>query len=261
MTMRRRTTLVVAAFATLAVLAPAPTGAAQTLGAPVPPPGAIASAVVGNQLKYCALICPHIVDFVVDVPTAIVGAPRVFIDAQQRTGSRDRATGIAFASVTSPARSAMSGIIGNDLNLVLPRAQNALEVAIVEMLHVLDVARSGAGSGRVQRAFNAGRAQIVDALNAPIVENPPPLARPRTQQQASVVDAIDVGSAVLFRAPEVVLAGATEAADIAASHLARTGDMSGARIVGTDHLAAVVADAARAIDTATRTHAVPTMRR
>ncbi|NED64721.1 hypothetical protein G3I15_27725, partial [Streptomyces sp. SID10244] len=93
----------------------------------------------------------------------------VFAAAQEQTGSADRATGIAAASITRPANSAMTGIIDNDLNLVLPRAQNALEVAVVEGLTVADTVRSGAPPGAVGKAVDTGRAKIVDALNAPIV--------------------------------------------------------------------------------------------
>ncbi|MGC5258182.1 hypothetical protein ACPXCG_17705 [Gordonia sp. DT218] len=222
-----------------------------------PPPGAIVTTFAGNQLKYCALICPHIIDFVVDVPVAIVRSPGVFATAQAQTGSADRATGIAAASITHPANSAMTGIIDNDLNLVLPRAQNALEVAVVEGLTVADTVRSGAAPEAVGKAIDTGRAKIVDALNAPIVAKPPQIAAPTTPAQAAVLDAIDVGSAVLFQAPELLMVGATEAADIAAQHLATTGDTDGARSAGVAHFNDTLTAANDVIRQATTNHPVP----
>ncbi|NDZ92879.1 hypothetical protein G3I13_19650 [Streptomyces sp. SID6673] len=222
-----------------------------------PAPGAIVTTFAGNQLKYCALICPHIIDFVVDVPVAVVRSPGVFAAAQEQTGSADRATGIAAASITRPANSAMTGIIDNDLNLVLPRAQNALEVAVVEGLTVADTVRSGAPPGAVGKAVDTGRAKIVDALNAPIVANPPQIATPTTPAQAATLDAIDVGSAVLFQAPELVMVGATEAAVVAAQHLATTGDTGGARAVGVAHLNETITHANDVIRQATTNHHVP----
>ncbi|UVF80077.1 hypothetical protein [Gordonia mangrovi] len=209
------------------------TGAvAEVAEVAAPPPGALVTAFATNQLIYCSLICPHIVDFVVDVPRAAVQAPGVYGAARAAGRSSDRALGTALATVTAPARSSMDGIIDNDLNLVLPRAQNALEVAVVEMMHVTDVARSGAGSAAVGAAFDTGRARILDALTAPIVPNPPQIAAPTTPAQQSALDAIDVGSAVLFQAPEIMMTGATESADVAATELARSGDIDRAREVG-----------------------------
>ncbi|MFW0783632.1 hypothetical protein AAFP35_03850 [Gordonia sp. CPCC 206044] len=222
-----------------------------------PPPGALLSAFAGNQLKYCSLICPHIIDGLVQVPIALVRAPGVFVDARARTGSTDRATGIAAASVTGPANSAMAGIIGDDLDLVLPRAQNALEVAVVEMIAVADKARAGAPPATVGTAFNTARGKTLEALNAPIVPNPPDIATPHTAAQAAALDAIDVGSAILFQAPEQVMAGATDAADIAARRLAATGDVNSARATGMAHLNDTVAQAGEAIRRSITNHHVP----
>ncbi|AZG47134.1 hypothetical protein [Gordonia insulae] len=208
-----------------------------------PPPGALAAAFVANQFTYCSLICPHILDFVIDVPVAVVRAPGVFTVAQARTHSVDRSAGIALASVTAPANSAMNGIIGNDLNLVLPRAQNALEVAVVEMLRVADTAQSGSAPGAVSSAFDTARSRILDALHAPVVIDPPQLATPTTPAQAAALDAIDVGSAVLFRAPEMLMVGATSAADDAADELATTGNVARARDTGAASFSNVIEQA------------------
>lgn len=222
-----------------------------------PPPGALAAAFANSQLTYCSLICPHIIDFVADVPVAIVRTPAVFGDARARTHSVDRSIGVAMASVTDPANSAMSGIIGNDLDLVLPRAQNALEVAVVEMLRVSDAARSGAAPGALRRTVETGRSRILDALDAPIVVDPPQLATPTTPAQTAALDAIDVGSAVLFRAPEMLMVGATIAADAAADELAATGDITRARDAGATDFSTVVDQASSVINSALTNHHRP----
>ncbi|GAB90956.1 hypothetical protein [Gordonia rhizosphera] len=255
-------TVAFAASATLALGAGASSAAAvtdsrpgvveATPAAPPPPPGALIAAFANNQLTYCSLICPHIIYGVVEVPGALVRSPSVYSAALARTGSVDRSRGIAAASVTGPSRRAMAGIIDNDLNLVLPRAQNALEVATVEVLNVVDTARSGAGPGAVGKAVDAGRTRVLEALNAPIVPNPPQIAVPTTPAQESALATIDVGSAVLFQAPEILLVGATESADVAAKELATSGDMNRARAAGAARLDGFVTQAQNAIARALR---------
>ncbi len=218
---------------------------------PAPPPGSLIVAFADNQLTYCSLICPHLVDFVVDVPRALVPDPGVYDSARSNGHSIERATGIAAATVTAPARSAMSGIIDNDLNLVLPRAQNALEVAVVEILDVADVAWSGADSAAVGARVDTGRARVLDALTAPIVPNPPQIAVPTTPAQQAALAVVDTGSAVLFQAPEILMTGATESADVAASELAVSGDVDRARAGGMTRFGEFL-DAADAVIDATR---------
>ncbi|MFW0793238.1 hypothetical protein AAFP30_05455 [Gordonia sp. CPCC 205515] len=238
--------------ASAAVASPPPVQAVASR--PAPPPGAIASAFVANQLTYCSLICPHMLDFVVQIPTALVQAPGVYVVARSRGETSDRATGIAARSVTRPADSAMAGIIDNDLNIVLPRAQNALEVAVVGMLDVADTARSGATPGAVGQSFGTARADILDALNAPIVRNPPDIAVPHTPAQAGALDVIDRGSAVLFQAPEMLLPEATKSADLAAQTLASTGDVQRAAAVGVDHFTQALGRANELIEQANTAH-------
>lgn len=236
---------------------PPPTPASGTVYRPAPPPGAIVSAFVDNQFTYCSLICPHIVDFVVGVPTALVQAPGVFVEARRQNQSVDRATGIAAATVTGPAHSAMSAIIDNDLNIVLPRAQNALEVTVVGLLDVADTARFGAAPAVVGQSFDTTRANVLDALHTPIVRNPSDIAVPRTSAQAAALDVIDRGSAVLFQAPEMLLPEATGSADIAAQKLAATGDANRAAAAGVEHFTAALSRAGSLIDQANGRHHEP----
>ncbi|MGV9709943.1 hypothetical protein ACWDTI_04690 [Gordonia sp. NPDC003424] len=239
------------------VIAPRPVASSPAAPRPAPPPGALVTAFVANQFTYCSLICPHMLDFVVQVPIALVQSPGVYVAARTQGQSPDRATGIAARSVTKPANSAMTGIIGNDVNLVLPRAQNALEVGVVGLLDVADTARAGRGPVAVQQSFDTTRADVLDALHAPIVPNPPDIAVPRTPAQAAALDVIDRGSAVLFQAPEMLMAGATESADVAAQKLAATGDMNAAGAAGLARFTGFLNQAGQVVERANSRHHVP----
>lgn len=186
-------------------------------------PGAIVAAFVGNQVRYCSLICPYIVQGAVEVPAAVVRTPAIFAATYEDTRSFERSMGTAAASVTGPTHWSMTGIIGNDLNLVLPRAQNALEVAVVAGLDVIDAAGSSNDPDRIRQTAESGRTNILDALNAPIVPNPPPLAVPSTPTQVAALEAIDTASVVLFQDPESLLVAVTGTADGLANSLAGTG--------------------------------------
>lgn len=224
---------------------------------PAPPPGAIVSAFVANQFTYCSLICPHIVDGVIQVPIALVQAPGIYTAARSCGETFERSTGVAARSVTRPANSAMTGIIDNDLHLVLPRAQNALEVAVVGALDVADSAQSGATPALGARSVDTMRADIVDALHAPIVADPPDIAVPHTPAQAGALDTIDRGSAILFQAPEMLMVGGTQAADVAARTLTTTGSTATARAAGMTQFSTVLRQAIGVVEqTNARQHRV-----
>ncbi len=123
--------------------------AATAVAPAAPGPGGLPVRVVRNQLQYCSLICPFVLQGAATVPLAIGTAPLTFTDALLSSASLVQAAGAAAASVTGPARAAADPIITNDLSLVLPKAQNALEVSAVELINV------GFASGR-PRGVGAG---------------------------------------------------------------------------------------------------------
>ncbi|PXW34110.1 UNVERIFIED_CONTAM: hypothetical protein DES50_102737 [Williamsia faeni] len=186
--------------------------------------GEIPLTVISNQFLYCSIICPYFLQFATTVPIAAVQSPGVFVSAYGTTGSVPTSFGVAAQSVTHPAYAAMTGIIVNDLIKVLPRAQNALAVAVVEAM------KTAGGQD-----LDTGRTRILDALNAPITPNPPSTAITTTDSQVAAVEGINAGSAVVFQAPEWLLLGATETAEAAATELATTGDIDSARAVGEAH--------------------------
>ncbi|WP_232016796.1 hypothetical protein [Gordonia insulae] len=205
----------------------------------VPAVGAIPRAFIRNQFQNCDAICPYIAQGLVEVPVALWHAPGVYADRSARGWSVPMSAGAAAFSVTRPANAAMTGIISNDLSLVLPRAQNALVVAVVEGLEIASVLRAGPRSSddgdhrdRITEAVATGRTRVLDALNRPLTPDPASTAVVRTPAQQRALDTIDAGSAILFQAPEMLLLGATDAADSAARNLTATGDPAGARAAG-----------------------------
>jgi hypothetical protein len=172
------------------------------------PIGAIPLAFLRNQLTFCSLICPFIVQGAVTVPIGVAEAPAVFLQTLLQSSNLAGALGAAASAVTVPADAAAEGIIGNDLNLVLPKAQNTLEVAVVQALDVL--------SG--QTTPGAARDTILQALNQPPGMPTIPVGAHGLLQVATV-EAINVASAVAFQAGETLLLGVVQSANAAATTL------------------------------------------
>lgn len=119
--------------------------------ATAPPLGAIPLAFIRNQFQYCSLICPYVIQGAVTVPVGAALSPVRFVGALTTTGSLAKALGTAAASVTGPANAALTPIIENDVYRVVPKAFNALEVTVVEVINVASAvfaARRTAGSRR-----------------------------------------------------------------------------------------------------------------
>lgn len=243
--------LVIAAVTSICVAAP---GLARAEPEP-PAPGALVAKFWRNQLQNCEAICPYLLQGVVNVPIALVQSPGVYSSALATTGSEPRAQGMAAASVTRSANAAMTGIIDNDLNRVLPRAQHAFEVAVVEATNVSAAITEPPAPDRASPAvaFDSFRTNFAASLDKPLTRNPEPTVETTNPSQAALVNQIRLASAVLFQAPELVLAGATEAADSAATTLADTGDMDAARSAGMARLEGTLASAGEVIASALRT--------
>ncbi|MGX9296032.1 hypothetical protein [Tsukamurella paurometabola] len=235
--MRRRLSLsLIAAFA---VCATVPAFAAT------PPPGALLGEFAQNQLENCAAICPYALQGAVRVPAGVLAAPGAAVRAAG--GGPLRALGAGAAEVTRPADAAMTGIIGNDLNQVVPRFQNGV------IIGVLDLMRIGRGTGSV----GALRTDLLAALQQPlppVAPTPPPLTTPppfgitpapQGPVETAVVHGTNAFFAAAFFVPELSLLGATQTANAAAADLAATGDPVSAVRAGLGAAGAVVAENGR----------------
>ncbi len=204
---------------------PAPVVANIRLAADPVPIGGLVTSFLGNQLIYCSIICPDVVKLVATVPLGAVAAPAVFVTTLA-SGNPLKALGAAVASVTNPLNAAFDPIITNDLNLVLPRAQNALEVGVVGLLNI-----ATAGPLDVVNAIQTARQNTFDALNDTI---PPSRTapNPRGLIQVVAVEAINIASSIAFQAFEEGLLGIVQTVDAAATTLAQTGDPIAAFVAG-----------------------------
>lgn len=216
--------------------------AATAVAAAAPAPGGLPARFLRNQVQYCGVICPFVVQGATTVPVAIGTAPLTFADALL-SESPTQAAGAAVASITAPARAATDPIINNDLSLVLPKAQNALEVSAVELVNV------GVATGdprTLVQAIGSARTNIAAALDQPVGAPVGPTGAVNLPQVVAV-EAINVGSAVAFQATESGLRDAVDTADDSAQTLARTGNVAAAATVGARDTVKAVSAAGRTV--------------
>ncbi len=186
------------------------------------PPGGLITSFVGNQFRYCSIICPLVFQTVVTAAVTTLQTPVTFL-ASLQSGDLLRAIGAAAASVTGPTNAAAQAAILADGARVAPRALNAFEVGVVGLLDVIPAAADGLPG--IVRALHAAREDTFAALNAPIVPNPSPTVTPEGVLQVAVVEAINVGAAIIFPAFNHVLSAVFDAPDAVARELAATGDL------------------------------------
>ena len=188
------------------------------LAAATVPPGGLVTSFLGNQVIYCSLICPLLVQTVAtpsrdDADPGYIPhrtAIRQFIEGARhhrrigdRAHERRRAAAILADGSISPQR-----------------ALNAFEVAVVGLLNVVPAAAGGLPG--LSPPWTP-RARPFDALNSPIVANPTPTVTPHGVLQVAVVGLLNVGGAVIFPAFNEVLAGVGNP-EAVAQELAATGD-------------------------------------
>jgi hypothetical protein len=189
--------------------------------ASTPPPGALIEQFLVNQVENCSLICPHIIELAIEPAANFVIIPITFA-AELRAGQPLlQAIALTDATVSGAANRALTGIIENDLDLVLPRAQNALEVAVVGLLDIGGTAVTRPGN--LLQAIDTARTGLFEALQQPPGTMPPPPVHNVLQRRA--VRAIEVTSALTFQVPERALLGVTQAADALFTTLGATGNI------------------------------------
>ncbi len=185
------------------------------------PPGGLVTSFLGNQVIYCSIICPLLVQTGVTAVGTTLATPVTFVSALQ-SGDLLKAIGVTAASVTGPTNDVATAAIVADGTLVAPRALNAFEVGVVGLLNIVPAAAGGLPG--IVSAIQDARQDTFAALNAPIVPNPTPTVMPRGVVQVAVVGAINVGAAVIFPAFNDVLNAVFEVPDAAAQELAVSGD-------------------------------------
>jgi hypothetical protein len=144
------------------------------------------------------------------------------------------------ATVSGAANAALTGIIDNDLGLVLPRAQNALEVAVVGLIDIGTTAVTQPGN--LLSAINAARTNFLGGLQQPPGTMPPPVVH--NALEAGAVRVIEVVSSLTFQAPERLLLGVTQAADALFSTLGATGNIGSALAATGASVATTVSESA-----------------
>jgi hypothetical protein len=185
------------------------------------PPGGLVTSFLHNQVTYCSIICPLLVQTVVTASATTRQAPGTFYTALQ-SDDPVKAIGVTAASITGPTNAAAEQAILADGTEVAPRALNAFEVGVVGLLDVVPAAAGGLPA--IATAVQTARQDTYTALNVPIVADPTPTVRPQGVVQVAVIGAINVGAAVIFPAFNDVLSGAFQTPDAAARELAATGD-------------------------------------
>ncbi|MBV9089515.1 MAG: hypothetical protein JO044_06355 [Mycobacteriaceae bacterium] len=199
--------------------------AAATATTPaVPPPGALIEQFLANQIQNCSLICPFIVQGAIQVPVNFALIPLTLIGELQSAPSLLQAIALTDATVSGAANAALTGIITNDLGLVLPRAQNALEIAVVGLIDIGTTAFTQPAN--LLEAINTARTNLFDALTQPPGTMPPPAVH--NGLEAAAVRAIEVASSLTFQAPERLLLGITQAVNAFFTSLGNTGDFGAA---------------------------------
>ncbi|PXX08012.1 hypothetical protein [Mycolicibacterium moriokaense] len=231
---------------------PPPTVAQNVrLTAATVPPGGLLTSFLGNQLIYCSLICPLLVQTAVTPVVTSLAAPGTFLTALQ-SGDLLKAIGVAAASVTGPTNAAAEAAIVTDGSIPAKRALNAFEVGVVGLLNI--VPAGAGGPAGILAAIETFRQDTFTALNLPIMPNPAPTVVPHGVVQVAVVGALNVVGAVIFPAFNHILSGAFETPDAVAQELAATGNPALAVAAGVNtaagEVAAAVTDIADSVVTA-----------
>ena len=177
------------------------------------PPGGLITSFLGNQVIYCSIICPLLIQTGVTPVVTTLQTPVTFVTALQQSGDLLKAIGATAASVTGPTNAAATAAIVADGTLVAPRALNAFEVGVVGLLNVVPAAAGGLPG--IATAIQTARQDTFDALNAPIVANPEPTVMPQGVVQVAVVGALNVGGAIIFTGLNDILSGAFQTPDAA----------------------------------------------
>jgi len=194
--------------------------ASTTLMPATPPLGALLQQFLRNQGTDCSLICPFIIQFATQPLIKFAVIPTTFVRELQSGEPLLQAIALTDATVSGAANDALTGIITNDLEAALPRAQHSLEVAVIGLIGIGMTAVTAPGN--LLQAIITARADLFSALQQPPGPTPPAV---HSALEAAAVRAIEVASALTFQAPERLLLGVTQAANALFTTLGATGNV------------------------------------
>ena len=214
------------------------------------PLGGLLISFVNNQVIYCSIICPLLVETAVAPVVPVLQAPVTFLNALS-SGDLLKAIGQTAASVTGPTNAAAQAAIVADGSIPAKRALNALEVGVVGLLRVIPAAEGGLPG--IVSAIETARQDTFTALNLPVVPNPAPTVMPHSVVEVAVVGALNVGGAIIFPAFNHVLSAVFEVPDAVAEELAATGDPVRAAVAGLNTAVSEASAAVNVIADAVRT--------
>lgn len=186
-----------------------------------PPPGALITQFLANQVQNCSLICPFVVQGAVQVPTAALLAPGTFVTQLQSGQPLVQALGLAGATVSGAANDVWTGLIRTDLDQVVPRTQFGTEVIAVGLVRIGEAAFTQ--PGQLPGVLGQTRSDLFDALNNPPGPESVPVVH--TPLEAAAVRGTEVFWAVAFHSTEQLTLIVTRVPNAFLTTLGNTGDV------------------------------------
>lgn len=186
-----------------------------------PPPGALITQFLANQVQNCSLICPFVVQGAVQVPTAALLAPGTFVSQLQSGQPLVQSLGLAGATVSGAANDVWTGLIRTDLDQVVPRTQFGTEVIAVGLVRIGEAAFTQ--PGQLPGVLGQARSDLFDALNNPPGPESVPVVH--TPLEAAAVRDTEVFWAVAFHSTEQLTLIVTRVPNAFLTTLGNTGDV------------------------------------
>ncbi|MUM19412.1 hypothetical protein BI330_22490 [Mycobacterium sp. CBMA 623] len=186
-----------------------------------PAPGALITQFLANQVQNCSLICPFVVQGVIEVPAAALSAPGTFVMQLQSGQPLVQALGLAGATVSGAANNVWTGLIRTDLDQVVPRTQFGTEVIAVGLVRIGEAVITQPGS--LPGVLGQARSDLFDALN----NSPGPESVPvvHTPLEAAAVRGTEVFWAVAFHSTEQLTLVVTRVPNAFLTTLGNTGNL------------------------------------
>ncbi|WP_191989202.1 hypothetical protein [Mycobacteroides salmoniphilum] len=192
-----------------------------TVASVQPPPGALITQFLANQVQNCSLICPFVVQGAVQVPTVALLAPGTFVTQLQSGQPLVQALGLAGATVSGAANDVWTGLIRTDLDQVVPRTQFGTEVIAVGLVRIGEAAFTQ--PGQLPVVLGQARSDLFDALNNPPGPESVPVVH--TPLEAAAVRGTEVFWAVAFHSTEQLTLIVTRVPNAFLTTLGNTGDV------------------------------------